>query len=276
MPSWSFAPGGVIWRLLVSDDRVIVGEARSQEEKRVEFFGVDESSGTLLWRSASPHDPWWAGLEGLHRGVVLLHGFAKPDMPEHLGIWACDARTGRPLWESSDLTYWFAAEGRVYGLRTGFDRRTGVALDLRSGQVVEEYGESLDAVYALRQRFLGDESPADVRFPTPLEDAGLPTSTMQRIGQLAPHESLVGDIEVIQAERTIVFSYHRRIGAAHEAEPKLENRLVILAVPSGKVLFEDVIQRHARAAVPDSFFVKGEQLLFVKDGHALTAVSLAP
>ncbi len=273
-PAWTFAPGGIVWRLFVSDDRVIVGEARWQEEKRVEFFGVDELTGLLLWRVASLPDPWWTGLEGLHRGVVLLHGFAEPDMPEHLGVWACDVRDGRRLWEAPDLTFWFAAEGRVYGVRNGFDRRLGVSLDLTSGAVAEEFGESLESLYALRQRSAESEIPSDVQFPVLLEAAGLPATVAERISRMVPHDRRAGEIEVIQRDDRVVVSFHRRLGAETDAEPRLENRLVMLDARTRKVLFEDVIQHDARAAVPDSFFVKGDQVLFVKDGSTLTALSL--
>src|SRR5450759_102613 len=99
-PAWSYTTEGVLWRLLFSETNFIVGEDRDTEKKEVSFFCLNASNGDVLWKDISFAEPWWIGIEGIVHGKVFLHGFKKPDMPEHGRIIAVDLGTGRELWLS--------------------------------------------------------------------------------------------------------------------------------------------------------------------------------
>jgi len=100
-----------------------VGEARDQDQKLVSFFALNAQSGVPLWRDLRLDEPWWAGIEAASDGVVLLHRFATPDMPQHKGILALDLKSGAQLWENRDVTFWFIRDGSVVAHRAVFEKR---------------------------------------------------------------------------------------------------------------------------------------------------------
>lgn len=272
--AWTFAPGGVIWRIHFSASGLIVGEARNEGQKRAHFFCLEEETGRVLWNLLEAQDPWWTGIEAVLQDVVLLHGYAQPDMPEHLGIWAYHLRDGRLLWQDPAATFWFADADRLYTLRTMVDRRVGAVLDLTTGMPVGEFEDTFEQLSGIRERSEEARIPGDMHFPLPLDLADLPAAASQRIREQLRDDAVVGGIEVINHRGKLAFNFHRNCRRRPEDPPSLENRLVILDQETGRVLFAETIQTNARAPVPDSFFLKGPRLLFVREGTTLTALPL--
>src|ERR1043165_73152 len=137
-PAWNFVANGVIWRLLISQNGYLVGEDRNKESKMVTFFCIHLESGEVLWQGKLFDEDWWMGLEARHNDIVFMHEFATPDLPEHKKIPAVDMMTGRPLWTNEQSKFLFAHEDRVYTVKDGFETRTFIELDLRTGKEMRE------------------------------------------------------------------------------------------------------------------------------------------
>src|SRR3989304_2231091 len=97
-PAWQYKTDGQLWRILFSESARIVGEDRNEEKKEVTFFCLDEMSGEVLWNRVRLKEHWWIGIETLYDGIVYLHEYVKPDLPQHHKIIALDLESGERPW----------------------------------------------------------------------------------------------------------------------------------------------------------------------------------
>ena len=239
-PDWTYDAGGTIWRILFSEAGRIIGECRHQDQKLATFFCLDETTGSALWQERRLEEPWWIGIEAIQENVLLLHEYAKPDLPQHKKIHALDVESGKELWKSDHLGYWFGFEGRVYCLEEKFEKRIGYGLDLQTGMVEETYEESLDEL----------------------------------AGKVTRGANVVGHIEFIKEQGYILLGYHAAGKPSKTEAPLFQNRFVIIDAEDGKTVFEETLARDVRAIVPDSFFAKPPFVYFIKDQKALSALCL--
>jgi hypothetical protein len=270
-PDWTFAPGGVLWRLMFAPGHII-GESRSQEEKRVRFFCVEETTGEALWTALPVEERWWVGIEAVQQDVVLLHGFTKPDMPEHRGLRAFDLKSGKPLWASEDAAYWFSQGERVYTVRTLFDKRTVAVFDLRTGKQLDDQPTDMESLAPLRQKGLVEQEDAGIFFPQMFNPSEVPSNLVDVVVRVTDRTTLAGSIESLLHRDRLIFDFHEqvKVPGGHE----LRGWLFVINVRRSKVIHAAVLADHARAAVPDSFFIRGDRLFYVQDRTTLTAIRL--
>ena len=266
--SWSYSPQGHLWRLLFGTGRV-VGEVRDHERKQVSFFCLREDSGTPLWEHRTMKEPWWTGIEAVHRDSLILHGFEKPDLPEHRRIFVLDLETGRDRWMNDDLTFWFAYQDRVYAHRTLFEKRVGYVLSLDSGEILETHDNGIEELFGVRQLARREEQADGFLFPNVFEDSRGVSKAESRMLKQLKHKTVVGNVEVLQKEPFFLYSYH--VGVTEQG---LDQHLVVLDEQKGGELFSEVLARNVPAPVPDSFFVKDSVAYFVKDQNMLVALPL--
>ncbi|MGB2868030.1 MAG: DUF4905 domain-containing protein [Bacteroidota bacterium] len=271
-PAWVYISGGIIWRLLFSESGALVGESRDDKRKRAEFFCLDSQNGLVRWSHLSLDESWWIGIEALHGEVLLLHGFLKPDMPEHRKIVAVDLASGQVLWKNDDVTFWFAHGGKAYSYKTLFERRVGYAFDVKSGELVEEFPDGLDKLDALREVLFGKGEEANMFFPN-IHDPQNPDAVISNIlqEQLKSHR-IAGSVEYISLRGKLLFNFYEDQKKTVSDPVTLTNTFCIIDVSSGKTVFTEVLNHDVKAPVPDSFFVREDSVYFVKDHNTLTAL----
>jgi len=273
-PSWSYSTSGVLWRLLFSDTNFIVGEDRDTEAKRVSFFCLNAANGDVLWKNISFGEPWWIGIEGIVHDKVFLHGFKKPDMPEHGKIVAVDLGTGRELWRNNDYAFLYATQDRVMAFRDFFERRMYYEIDAATGEIIQELSELSGDLYEKkgasrgRSNFLFPESLSDAAAESPL--------VAPLIESFCDRNDIRGSVEYVRSSGKLVFNYHAIQGRDEEKNlDNLQNRLCIIDEASGKKIYEDIVNASTAAAVPDSFFVDDTTAYYVREKNSLVAVSLS-
>ncbi|RPI03963.1 MAG: DUF4905 domain-containing protein, partial [Ignavibacteriae bacterium] len=170
-PAWSFDAGSLIWRIYFTSNNLIIGEARSQETKTTNFFCLDVRTGNPLWSNVGFDEPWWIGIETVYQRWMILHGFVRPDIPEHRGIRVVDIGSGGLLWRNDELSYWFMDGEKLYAHKYLFEKHVAYELDINSGAVINEYADDLDRILEIRNTLSGgDASPLqDVLYPEVLD-----------------------------------------------------------------------------------------------------------
>ncbi len=271
-PEWSYLANGIVWRLLFTGKRKIVGECRNPEKKTVSFFCLDEESGKPVWQDLSLDEEWWVGMEAVLGETLLLHGFASPDMPQHRGIRAYDLGTGTLRWRNDDVTYWFGMGDRLFAYRDLFERRVGYEIDSIAGEFKTIYDKSLEDLHDLR-RDAAEPGP-DMTLPEIMSDGGVDPDILTFITRLTKGKGIAGTVEFIRENDILAFNYHVRAREASPQSPRFENHLFVYRYPQGNRLFSDVTARNLKAQVPDAFFVRRRRLFFIKDQNRLTALRL--
>ena len=116
-PAWQFNAGALIWRILFTSNNLIIGETRNQVAKSTSFFCINAHSGKPVWGKIEFGEPWWIGIEAIYDRWLILHGFTRPDMPEHKGIRIVELSSGKLLWKNAELSYWFVSDQKLYAYK---------------------------------------------------------------------------------------------------------------------------------------------------------------
>lgn len=259
-PVWECSTRSVLWRVMFSGDGLIIAEDRDTESKTVTFLCLDEATGRILWSGKNFGEPWWIGLLGVKEGTLYLHGYKKPDMPEHKHIFAVDVRTGELRWKNSDCAFLAISGTDVYGFKDLFERRVFYRIDGRTGVLQEELSalpESIDQ----QARY----EKTDFLFPAGVPKEGTAASEVVRKS---------GDViaaEYIQGEAVTVLNTYTRNTPPAEG---MKNTLMVIDQASGKKLYTDLLNSSTPYPVPDSFFMDGDRLYYIKERTTLVAVPL--
>lgn len=273
-PLWTFTPSGAIWRLLLSESGEFVGEARDQEKKQVSFFALNGESGTPLWQNLALDEKWWVGIEEVSRGILLLHGFASPDLPGHQGIMAVDLLTGNTLWTNADLTFWFVHENSLIAHRSLFEKRLFYELNLNSGATLREFDQESESVLLQMRGEAIHNNQGALEFPDAVDINSFEPQTARAVKKELPLINIHGGIESLQTGDYLVLNYHVHSHKSSNDALRYDNHLKIIDLRNGNVAYSDLLSREVKAPVPDSFFVKANTVYYIKDQKTLTAVKL--
>lgn len=271
---WTFTTSGRIWRLLPAESGEFVGEARDEDKKQVSFFALHGDSGTPLWQNLVLNEQWWIGIEDVSNGVLLLHGFATPDLPGHLGIIAIDLSTGKELWTNRDLTFWFVYSNSILTHKSLFEKRLFFELDLRSGDTIREYDQDSETVLLQMRSEAIHRNRSALEFPESVDLGGIELHLARVMRRKVPADILNGRVELLQFGNYLMLNYHILSRESSKDASLLDNHFKIIDLKKESVVFSDILSRHSKAAVPDSFFLKGNVVYFIKDQKTLTAVRL--
>lgn len=267
--AWEFNPGALVWRIFFTSTNRIIGETRDQNKKSVSFFCLDAQSGVPLWKDFVLDEPWWTGIEAVHRDVVILHEFARPDMPEHKSFSVIDIESGKLLWKNQELSFWFAYENKLYAQKYLFEKRVGYSFDLHNGTVVEEFSDNLEPLDAMRHSASEQGIDRELVFPEPFNANETDAAIANEIKQVS--ERKLDHTEYLLHRGILFVSYYEPEFLENNL-PMFSNTLAMIDMKKHKILFKEVLTKKAQAPAPDSFLVKGDCVYFIKDQLTLTAL----
>jgi outer membrane protein assembly factor BamB len=273
MPAWQFQTAGQVWRILFSDSGRIVGEDRDDEKKEVTFFCLDEVSGEMLWRGVKFDERWWIGIETIYAGIVYLHEYVKPDLPQHQKIIALDIQTGKLLWRNDELQPLFVTGGKFYAAKSSFERRVFYELNPATGEVERELSEGNENPLFLRER--EGVLHQDFTFPEVLGRGPSGESELElTMRSYCEPDKVVGNIEYVHRDDLLFFNYHERSSPLSVDPPILKNTFIVVSMKRSRALYSEVLNEKVHAPTPDSFFLKDSQLFYVKNKSLLVAIRL--
>jgi outer membrane protein assembly factor BamB len=269
-PTWVYKTDGVVWRLVPTDAGMFVGEDRNIQKKQVSFFCINRMTGEALWKGISFDERWWIGIEAVHSDRVFLHGFSKPDMPGHKKILALDLFTGHVVWSNDDMQFIFATEDSVFASKDTINGRMSFELNLRTGSVLrplENEHEVLNHA-KMRMHIPANDEP---EFPVPMgESSAMDEPAITLVHRHCGGDDVVGPVEVVDKNDILLLSYHKK----SDMDGRLMHRLKVINRNTGELLFAETLDQNLPNTVPDSFFLQGKMLYFVKDRSSLTAVNI--
>ena len=272
-PAWKFDAATLIWRIVFTSKNRLIGETRNQETKSTNFFCIDIHSGRPLWKNLEFEEPWWIGIEAIHEQWLILHGFVRPDIPEHRGIRMIDSESGKLLWKNDALSFWFIDKDKLYAHQYFIDKHIACELDMNTGATLKEYSEDLESLLELRQQILHRESDRqpNVYFPELFDEHETAPSTGTVIRLITEGKALEGWIEYLVHREMLIVSHYRRYHDNPES-PLLNNILTLYDLKNEKTLYNEIIAKEVKAPSPYSFFVKDDLLIFIQHQTVITAL----
>ncbi len=268
-PAWTFKTEKKVWRLLPGTG-VLAVELRDTDNKLTEFAALNIENGSPLWQNLQFEEKWWITVNKIHRDVLLLQQFVKPDMPTPGKIFAVDILAGKLLWQSNDLSFMNVIEDTVYGLRSTLASEEVVGVNYRSGQQlitfplddtrVQEVSEpAVENGYLLPVVYKEPEgAPDQVTFPNP--------------GRAFPDDAKAPSFIESQPGKYVV-GYYLDAGTDEKGAPVYDSHVKVIDV-DGKVLYDDVADRKVYTTFQDFYFQVNEELLYVRNSNEIVAVRL--
>ena len=271
--TWKLTAQGVIWRLVPAPGDLLVGEERDTDSKTTFHFCVDLPTGKRLWRNPAPGEPWWVGVEAVHRDVVTLHRFAKPDMPEHRGVVVLDTRTGAPLWEDPASHLLLAAGDRLFTGRPTYAGRAIREVHYRTGAELRDWGLDPSGLQAAAREPEASDLPEPVLpVPAALHRGGSPDALRRALALLPPGTD-TRSVDAAAWGNLLVLQAHVCLPGHTPAAPAYRNELRLHRAADGEALGTEVLDANVRAVVPSSFMLLGGRLLFVRERKTLVCIA---
>jgi hypothetical protein len=259
--------------MMFSTSGFIVGEDRDPQRKEVTFFCLNAADGSVLWNNISVGEPWWVGIEAIAADRIFLHGFRTPDMPEHARVICLDLGTGKELWRYDEYSFACATGDSVVLYRDLFGQRRYHVFSGATGELMQDLGEPPADLHEIKRM---NHGRTDLTLPELVSVEEDPQGLYRRLTRRCNLTAVVGPIEAATYDGTIVASYHvSTASSAEHGNPMLRNLLVIVAEKPDAVIFEDVLNAATPAVVPDSFFLDGSMLYFMKERSQIVALDLA-
>lgn len=270
--SWEYSAQGVIWRIMPADIGVFVGEERDLKLKRASFFCVSKVSGDILWEGVCVDEPWWIGMEAVHKDRLILHGFATPDMPGHRGMVALDLGTGRATWTSPNLRFLHCHEDSVFASEDTPAGTMVYELDYRTGELKHVRHDQGEVPAHTSKPWRPTEIDHQL-FPTPIDLHDGSQGTLNNILRTyCPMDNVVGPVEVVTIAKLLIFSYYERKNK--NSTGTMKHTLNVVDLHRSRLMFMTVLDGNVQNPVPDAFFVEGETLYFIRNKSMLVAMNL--
>jgi hypothetical protein len=271
-PAWQYTTRGILWGLYPARDGMMVGEERDLDAKTASYFCIDQR-GNLRWKHQVQGESWWTGVETVYRDVLLLHGFATPDLPQHKGIVAVSLSDGSELWRNDEVTLIGVRGEEVLASEAKPGRRSDLTLALRTGEVIRNAEEAKGDVSSITA---DPDEKLPVEFPHSYSEEGRERPEIVKLlkNALSPGEVITGDAGFIELPGYTVFLYGVRDS---HALPEGETSVLVVAVvsrESSSVVYRDSLGVSAPWSMAAPLLVRKGFMHYVKDHSTLVTVHL--
>lgn len=255
-----FKDGNQVFRILVSRNDRLVVETRDTESKEAFYHSVDINTGKKLFVGFQLDEKFWVGIEKIIDDVIIFHKYAKPVLPGHNGIIAVSINEKMILWQNDNAEFIAAGHDKVYCSRKSFGLTEFVALNLFTGEELENLGRDQEIMDKLKSDADAAEDYSDYLFPGKYNEDTLDAEIESTILNYTQELDITGDIEYIKYDNLLIANFHSRV-----SNDSLLNRLIAVDLISKKELLNVVINSNAVMFVPDSFFIYKNSLILLKE-----------
>ncbi|MFO7447099.1 MAG: DUF4905 domain-containing protein [Ignavibacteriaceae bacterium] len=257
---YTFTNNRPIWRVIPTDTGKLVIEDRNTETKEAFFSCINIESGEHILRNYQLEEKFWIGIEVIYKDIIFFYKYARPDMPQHKGLIAFDINKQKILWENTDYSFLFMNEGQIYCYTQQFEGRHYFVLDYLSGDIIMDMGNNSDRINLIKNETQKNNEFEGYKFPEIYyhEENLLPVTKI--LHDLKTEKVIVGQLDYIEYEKIVL---------AGTFEPNdsgtLNNIFRAIDIVSGKVIFEEVLNKQARTPIPESFFMKNNFIFLLKE-----------
>ena len=259
-----------IWRVLPTETSKLIVEEREKDNKQVYFNCLNIESGKKIFKNFQSEEKFWIGIEAIYNDMIYFHKFAKPDMPQHVGIIAMDLNEQKILWENFNISFLFIWKEKVYSFQQMFEGRKYFSLDYKSGNLLEDFGDDVGKINEVKKELDESDAYAGYLFPISYNSNIIVAANLKEVFQKLRNDfTFSGNIEYVQKNNLLMFNFY-----VVNSQGNLSNRFKALDLSSGKYIFEETLIKETKTFAPDSFFVKDDLLFILFGKNRLSVYSI--
>jgi len=265
---FQYKSGKQIFRLLITDSDKLLIETRDTNTKEVFFNCFELESGKQIFTEIQLEEKTWLGVEAVYKDIIYFHKFPKPNMPGHKEIIAFDIAGQKIIWQNNVYAFSFVYEDKVYAYTQGFEERFFYSLDYITGEVLKDFGSNYELINSLKAQQENSKDWSRYIYPE-LNISGADDKNKQIISQFTDGFSLVGEIEWLEINDLLFFTFHTK-----EKDEKFTNRFAAVSKTYGETILFETLNEKITALLTDSFFVYKKYLFLLKGKDEVTIYRL--
>ena len=181
-------------------------------------------------------------------------------MPEHKNIIGVDLKSGEILWKNNECTFLAIQSPFVFGYKDLFERRVYYKIDEQSGTIMEELQSLPDDMNPNMQY-----EKTDFSFPTQLSESE--KSLWTAANEINSFQSA----EYIITKKYAIFNLYTKHA---DNALGLKNTLYVIDTSTKKKVYSDILNGSTQYPVPDSFFLDGKTIYYIKERKTFVALLL--
>jgi hypothetical protein len=267
---YTFTNNRQIWRVIpTSGDRLVI-EDRDTGSREAFFNCIEIKTGKRIFDNYQFKEKFWLGIEDIYKDIIYLYRYLKPDMPQHKGIIAFDINSKNIIWEQPDFSYLFVKDDKLYCYKQRYEGRSFFIADCYTGEILEELGNDGERIKQLREESINQLDYEEYLFPEQFYDGKEMEPLLKNFLTEFKQENLViGAVEFLPLNSVVFLNTFEP-----NDEGSLNNIFRCVEFQSGKVIFSEILNKNAHAAVPDSFFMKNNNIFLLEDKTRLLVCSV--
>jgi hypothetical protein len=267
---YTFTNSRQIWRVIPASGNRLVIEDRDAVSREAFFNCIDMNTGDRILENHQFDEKFWLGIEDIYENIIFFYRYMMPNMPQHMGIIAFDINKKSIIWEQPDYTFSFISDGRVICYKQRFEGRDFYLLDINTGELIEELGNDNSKVHLLKENTVNILNAPEFLFPEQYYDGKDVDEGIK--------EFLTGFSREFSVQGAVEFLVYKDVIMLNIFEPNdngmLKNVFRVFDFKEKQMVFTEILNSNANAAVPDSFFMKNNLLFLLQEKSTLLVCSV--
>lgn len=237
-----------IWKIVfeANSSRVAI-ELRNESTKDVKYIVWDLFDKNFT--EISPFPGWLSSLSIFHNNKLIVQKYKQGGFPEAAGFTLIDALTGKVELEVKEGAVGFVSDQLLITSKLLFEKVRFQSFNFQTGEIKEIPEAEVNSI---------EPSETKIESPQQYLSDSIHFNTVKQFVKLKTKKEAVEGTEYFETELKIIVSYYIR------AAEKLENFLLITD-SKGNVLMDELINSNIQGIKKNSFFIKENLLIYIKD-----------
>ncbi|QXV64330.1 DUF4905 domain-containing protein [Mucilaginibacter sp. 21P] len=240
---------GHIWRMEIDEgNNVLALEIRNELDKQVSFASFDLQNGQCYFSNFTLPERWLTGIEAAYSGVILLHYYKHQSSPEHKGLIAIDAKTGKERWANYSLIFDHLTTNGPAVYNANIQPKKLELISVNNGLVLKNFSAEVDKPLA-----------NNIVIPEMVAEQDM-------LPGILPEQPYGNMVHYISHNGYIIISLHSL------KSDVLQQHLYVMM--DQQIVYQDLLNSNIQKLQPEAFVVHNNTLVYIKDKARLMAVQL--
>lgn len=250
-----------IWKIIFDSAlSLIVVELRNTDTKKISVGIIDYKNPRLSMINGLNIE-WWSSLSAMHNGNLIIQKYKSNKFPEPKGFQCYNIFKENLLIDENDSSFASFTENGIIATKTDFEKIVYEVFHF------EEQGFTKKVL----NEDLGSDTfpsrPINILFPLQYNAPTEHFNTVKTFIKRSTDKDAIVNIEYMETTSFVVVSYYIR------GFERLDNYLLI-ANMQGKVLLDEKINPSSDGIGKDTFLIKENQLIFIKNKKEIQSYAL--
>lgn len=238
-----------VWRMEIDEitDTIFI-ELRNNADKQVSFAAINLSNGDTNFKGLMLPERWLCGIETVHNGVLILHGYQSESMPIHKGLTGVDGITGALLWSDYNINFEVLTTQGIVVYDARIQPKNLFVIDEQTGLRKAPYLPSADVI------------DTNIELPQMIQAEALPHLLLVS----NPHLNVVHYLE----------HNNFRIVSLHALDGSHLTQNMYVFDRNGNLLFDDILNNNIQKLQPEAFISYKNKLIWLKNRSEIKVLNL--